>query len=57
MVNQISDEFEKQIQQKKIEIQQAVEQKENFANELENRISTFENAKSQLSLLAKGIIF
>lgn len=57
LVNQISDEFEKQIQQKKIEIQQAVEQKENFANELENRISTFENAKSQLSLLAKGIIF
>lgn len=57
LVNQISDEFEKQIQQKQIEIQQAVEQKENFANELENRISTFENAKSQLSLLAKDVIF
>ena len=57
LVNQISDEFEKQIQQKQIEIQQAVEQKENFANELENRISTLENAKSQLSLLAKDVIF
>lgn len=57
LVNQISDEFGQQIEQKQIEIRQAVEHKENFANELESRISMLENTKSQLSLLSKSVIF
>lgn len=57
LVNQISNEFEQQIQQKQIEIQQAVKEKETSTNELKERISVLENAKSQLSLLSKEIIF
>ncbi|NOL51981.1 dynamin family protein [Pelistega suis] len=57
LINQISEQFEEQLQQKRDEIQAAEAEKAEKAAELESMIAELENGKQQLTALANQTLF
>lgn len=57
LINQISEQFEEQLQQKRDEIQAAEAEKAAKAAELESMIAELENGKQQLTVLANQVLF
>lgn len=57
LINQISEQFEEQLQQKRDEIQAAETEKAEKAAELENMIAVLENGKQQLTAVANQALF